>query len=477
MKMIIGGERVASRSGEEIKVFNPATQEVVDTVPAATEEDVNLCLEKALEGKKEWGTTPLYVRTALLRQCSQALLEHKTELATLLAREMGKPIVQAEIDVEDAAHKFTGYAEKANHVYGEVMPDMQPGVEQDIVFTRREPLGVVVCIVPFNYPLVLATQKIAPALAAGNAVIIKPSTDDPLTLIRMTELLLECGIPGNALQMITGKGSTVGKWLVANEKINAVSLTGSTEVGKEIAQSAAPYLHRVFLELGGNDAMIIFEDADLELAVKEAMSRIWNAGQTCMAPKRFIVHKQIRDQFTELLVEKLSKVVIGDPLNRNTDMGCLISEKAAKTVEEQVGLTINQGAKCVYGGKRLHGAFFPPTVLTDVTPEMDIARNMEVFGPVFPVIAFETNEEAVRIANNTIYGLNGSVFSTDISKAIKTASAMECGTVVINGSGLYINSEIPFGGYKMSGLGREGISCSLEEMTQVKNYALKSILA
>ncbi|MGB9662524.1 MAG: aldehyde dehydrogenase family protein [Moorellaceae bacterium] len=233
MRMIIGGERVASRSGEEIEVLNPATQEVVDTVPAATEEDVNLCLEKALEGKKEWGRTPLYVRTALLKKCSQTLLEHKTELATLLAREMGKPIVQAEIDVEDAAQKFMGYAEKANHLYGEVLPEAQPGVEQDVAFTKREPLGVVVCIVPFNYPLILATQKIAPALAAGNAVIIKPSTDDPLTLIRMTELLLECGIPGNALQIITGKGSAVGKWLVANEKINAVILTGSTDERSE----------------------------------------------------------------------------------------------------------------------------------------------------------------------------------------------------------------------------------------------------
>lgn len=475
MRMIIGGAKVGSRWGEEIEVINPATQEVMDKVPAAAEEDVNLCLESAFQGKKEWGATPLYARTAILEKCAEKIRKHKTELAALLSREMGKPIVQAEIDVEGAAHIIKGNAERANHIYGEVMPE-KLGAEKDVVFTKREPLGVVVCIVPFNYPLILATQKIAPALAGGNAVIIKPSTEDPLALIRMTELLLEAGIPENAVQIITGRGAKVGKWLVANNKINAVSMTGSTEAGREIAQIAASYLHRVFLELGGNDAMIIFEDADLELAVNEAMSRIWNAGQTCMAPKRFVVHKQVRQQFADLLVDKVSKIVMGDPLDRNTQMGPLVSEKAAKTVEGQVELTINQGAKCIHGGKRFQAAYFPPTVLVDVKPEMDIARNMEVFGPVFPIIEFETREEAVNIANNTIYGLNGSVFSSDLNKAMKTASEMECGTVVINGSGLYNEPEYPFGGYKMSGLGREGISCSLEEMTQVKNYALKAIL-
>lgn len=476
MYMIIGGNKIPPRPGEEIEVINPATQELIDTVPAATKEDVDLCLENAQKGKKEWGNMPLYVRTSILKKCAEVINEHKSELATLLCKETGKPIFQAEIDIDDATHKLMSYAEKANHIYGEVMSDMQPGVEKDIVFTKREPLGVVVCIVPFNYPLILGTQKFAPALAAGNAVIVKPSTENPLTMIRMVELMIECGVPANAFQIVTGRGSTLGKMLVANPKINAVSLTGSTAVGMEVAQYAAPYLHRVFLELGGNDAMIIFDDADLELAVNEAMSRTWNAGQTCMAPKRFIVHKQIKEKFVNSLVNALSNMVIGDPSDRNTQMGCLISEKAAMKVEEQVNLTIKQGAKCIYGGKRFNKSFFQPTVLVDVTPEMDIARDVEVFGPVFPIIEFETREQAVQIANNTIYGLSGSVFSYDIGKALKTAAEMECGSVVINGSGLYINSEIPFGGYKKSGLGREGISCSIEEMTQLKTYALKAIL-
>ncbi len=476
MKMIIGGRKVDSRSREELPVINPATQELIDTVPSATKDDVDLCLENAIKGKKEWGGTPLYVRTSIMKSSSYALLQQRAELAALLTKESGKPVRVAENEVTDAAQKLMSYAEKANHLYGEVIPDCHPGTEKDIPFTRREPLGIVVCIIPFNYPLILAMQKIAPALAGGNAVIVKPASDNPLTVIRMSEILLECGIPPNALQVITGRGSRVGKWLVANPQINAVSVTGSTEVGIEIASYAASYLHRVFLELGGNDAMIVFEDADLDLAVQEAMSRTYNSGQTCMSPKRFLVHKDIKETFVHKLIDKLSQIIIGDPTQEETQMGCLISNKAAKQVEEQVNHALSQGAKCVYGGKRFNDAFFPPTVLMDVTPGMDVARDTEIFGPVFPIIEFETREEAVRIANNTIYGLSGSVFSKDINKAMTTASEIETGTVVINGSGLYSNAEIPFGGYKMSGLGREGVACSIEEMTQIKNYVLKSVL-
>jgi acyl-CoA reductase-like NAD-dependent aldehyde dehydrogenase len=476
MKMIIGGQKVDASSNEVIEVTNPATREVIDTVPSATEEDIARCLDFAQIGKKEWGNTPVYSRSSILKKSAQVILERKAELADLLSRETGKPIWVAENEVVDAAQKFESYSEKIKHIYGEVMPDAQPGVEKDIVFTRREPLGVVVCIIPFNYPLILATQKIAPALAAGNAIIVKPATDDPLALIRMCEILLECGVPANVLQVVTGKGSAMGKWLVSNPKINAVSLTGSTEVGVQIATYAAPYLHRIFLELGGNDPFIVFDDADLDLAVGEAMSRAYNSGQTCMSPKRYIVQSGVKESFVAKLVEALSQLPVGDPSKRETFMGCLISEKAARQIEKQVNLTISQGARCVYGGKRFDGSFYQPTVLVDVTADMDVARNMEIFGPVFPVIEFSAREEAVTIANNSHYGLSGGVFSADLGKAITTASELETGTVAINGSGLYLNNEIPFGGYKMSGLGRGGISCSIEEMSQVKNYALKSIL-
>ena len=476
MKMIIGGQKVGSVSGDEIAVTNPATGDIIDTVPSATMEDVARCLDYAQLGKKEWGAVPVYARASVLRKAAQAILEHKAELADLLSRESGKPIWVAENEVVDAAQKFDSYAEKAKHLYGAVMSDAQPGVEKDIVFTRREPLGVVVCIIPFNYPLILATQKIAPALAAGNAVIVKPATDDPLALIQMCEIVLECGVPANALQVVTGKGSAVGKWLVSTSKINAVSLTGSTEVGSQIAEYAAPYLHRVFLELGGNDPFIVFNDADLDLAVGEAIRRTYNSGQTCAAPKRFFIQSGAKDEFVKLLVDALAHVSVGDPSKRETVMGCLINAKAARQVEEQVRLTIQQGARCIFGGKSANGAFYRPTVLIDVTGEMDVARDMEIFGPVFPIIEFISEDEAVSLANNSRYGLSGGVFSADIGKAVSTASALETGMVVINGSGSYHHNELPFGGYKMSGLGREGVSCSIEEMSQEKSYALKSIL-
>jgi acyl-CoA reductase-like NAD-dependent aldehyde dehydrogenase len=476
MKMIIGGQKVGASSGEEIAVTNPATQEAIDTVPSAAEEDIARCLEYAQLGKKEWGAAPVYARSTILQKAARAILECKAELADLLSRESGKPIWVAENEVVDAASKFESHAEKAKHMCGEVMPDAQPGVEKDIVFTRREPLGVVVCIIPFNYPLILAAQKMAPALAAGNAIIVKPATDDPLALMRMCEILLECGVPMNALQVVTGKGSALGKWLVSTPKINAVSLTGSTEVGVQIAEYAAPFLHRVFLELGGNDPFIVFDDADLDLAVSEAICRVYNSGQTCMSPKRFLVQNGVKEAFVNRLKDALLGLTVGDPSKKGTFMGCLISEKAARQVEAQVDLTIKQGARCVYGGTKANGAFYQPTVLIDVTAEMDAARNMEIFGPVFPIIEFSTREEAVRIANSSHYGLSGGVFSADIGKAVAVASELETGTVAINGSGLYLNNEIAFGGYKMSGLGREGVSCSIEEMSQVKNYALKSIL-
>lgn len=248
-------------------------------------------------------------------------------------------------------------------------------------------------------------------------------------------------------------------------------------MGIDIAREASQHLHHVLLELGGNDAMIIFEDADLELAVGEAlMARITNAGQICVATKRLIVHNSVKEMFTKLLVEKLSKLRIGNPLDSQTDIGCLINEKAAIEVEKQVKHTIEQGAKCIYGGRRFNRTFFEPAVLVDVKPEMDIAKDMEVFGPVFPIIGFNTLEEAVAIHNSSIYGLNGGVVTNDTSKAMKAAVKMECGEVVINGSGRYRSPDIAFGGYKMSGLGREGISCTLEELTQVKTIVMKKIL-
>ena len=478
MKMFIGGKAVDATGNKTIDVLNSATLEKIDTVPAATAEDVNRAIEIARAGKKTWGKTAMHERAKVLLKCADLLEAHVEELAQLLSTEMGKVIREARGEVDCAVQILRAYVEKAKHFYGEtITTDTQPACDKDIIFTRHEPLGIVACISPFNYPVELCMHKIASALSVGNCVIVKPATDNPLSLLRITELMLSAGVPGEALQMISGQGSVIGNILVESEHIDAVSFTGSTEIGQKIAQTAARTLKHIFLELGGNDPFIVFDDADMELAVNEcAASRVQNAGQTCCAPKRFLIQNSIKEAFVPKLIERLGKVKTGSPLDPNTDLGALINPAAALEVKRQVEHTISQGAKCVYGGKLSAQTYYDPTVLLDVTPEMDISKDMEVFGPVFPILGFDTEEEALNIANNTCFGLNAAVFTSDMKKAIRAASLIECGSVVINGSCCYRNIDQPHGGRKMTGLGREGICCTLEEMTQPKAYILKGIL-
>jgi succinate-semialdehyde dehydrogenase/glutarate-semialdehyde dehydrogenase len=478
MKMFIGGKAVDATGNKTIDVLNSATQEKIDTIPAAAQEDILKAIKIAQDGKKLWAHTPMHQRAKILLKCADVLEAHVEELAVLLSTEMGKIIRESRGEVDCAVQILRGYVEKAKHLYGETMTtDIQPACDKDIIFTRREPLGVVAAIAPFNYPVELCMHKVASALATGNSVIAKPATDNPLALLRITELMLESGVPGEVLQMVTGKGSVIGDILSESDGIDVVSFTGSTEIGQRIATQAARTLKRLFLELGGNDPFIVFDDADVEAAVNEcAASRIQNAGQTCCAPKRFLIQNSIKETFTAKLIERLGKVKTGSPLDEATDLGSLINPAAALEIKRQVELTISQGAKCILGGNISKPTYYDPAVLINVTPDMDIAKDLEVFGPVFPILGFDTEEEALTIANNTIYGLNAGVFTGDMKRAFRVASLLECGSVVINGSGNYRNIDQPHGGHKMTGLGREGICCTLEEMTQTKAYILKGIL-
>ena len=478
MKMFIGGKPVDATDNKTIDVLNSATQEKIDTVPAATAEDVNQAIKIAQTGKKLWAKTPMHERAKILLKSADVLEAHVEELAVLLSTEMGKIIREARGEVDCAVQILRAYVEKAKHLYGEtIATDTQPACDKDIIFTRREPLGVVACISPFNYPVELCMHKIAASLSVGNSVIAKPATDNPLTLLRITELMLGAGVPGEALQMITGRGSLIGNILVESKDVDAVSFTGSTEVGQEIAAAAGRTLKHVFLELGGNDPFIVFEDADMETAVNECVAgRIQNSGQTCCAPKRFFIQNSVKDAFVSKLTERLKKVRTGSPLDENTDLGSMINTSAALEVKRQVEMTIKQGAKCIYGGNLSKPTYYEPTVLVDLTMDMDIAKDMEVFGPIFPIFGFDTEEEVISAANNTCFGLNAGVFTNDYKKAIRTASMLECGSVIINGSPAYRNIDQPHGGRKMTGLGREGICCTLEEMTQPKAYILKGIL-
>jgi len=477
MKMIIGGMKKDASDGAIIKVMNPATGELVDTVPAATPADVEAALDHARNGFKQWSATPLHERARILAAFANGAESFRKEIGALSCREMGKTIEEAEGEVNSIVALFGGYAEKALHLYGKTMPlGGDKGMENDIFLTVREPLGVIVCIIPFNYPVDLFAHKVAPALVMGNAVIVKSASSNPLCGIRLVELLHQYGVPVDALQVLTGSGAKLGALLSASPKIDAISFTGSTPVGIEIAKNAAANMTRVFLECGGNDPLIVFDDANLDEVADELIrSRVTNAGQTCCSTKRVIVQNKVYEALAQVFIEKLKRVVTGDPADRKTQLSCLISESAAKEAEANVQATIAEGAVCAFGGKR-DGSYFGATVLTGVTSKMAIARDLEVFGPVFPFIAFETEDEAVEISNASQFGLQGGIMTSDFNRAMRIATRLQCGGVVINGTGMYRSATMPFGGYKKSGLGREGISHTLEEMSQLKTIILKNVL-
>ena len=477
MKMFIGGQQVDSSDGKTIAVLNSATQEHLDTVPSATVADIERALNIASEGKLKWAAMPQYERSRILQRCADLIDIHQEELAQHLSTEMGKIIREARPEIACSAQIFRGFAEAANHLYGKSMPNYQYGSENDLIFTRYQPLGVVACISPFNYPAELCAHKMASALAAGNAVIVKPATDNPLIILKLIELCLEAGVPGDVLQCVTGSGAIIGDYLARSDKVDAITLTGSTEVGVSVAKAAATTLKHISLELGGNDPFIVYEDADMDLAVEEAVrGRVQNSGQTCCAPKRFLVQNTVKAEFVEKVLARIKLVKRGSPLDDNTDLGSMISVRAAQTAEQQVKQTVAQGAKLLCGGYSFDGSYFEPTVLDDVTLDMDIAKDLEVFGPVMPVIEFDTMDNAIKIANATCFGLQAGVMTKDNNKAFQTAMALECGSVCINASGNFRNVDQPFGGWKMSGLGREGISVTLKELSQEKSFVLKGVL-
>lgn len=461
-----------------IDVLNPTNGEVIDQVSESTQEQVEHALDVAQRGFRLWSATPAHERVAILHRFGSLMQEHRSELMDLLSRENGKPLEQSGWEIDGAIRLFHSYSEEALRLYGLSIPgDAQPGTERDVVFTRREPYGVMGAILPFNFPIDIFSHKVAPALATGNAVVLKPAEEAPLTVLRVAALLHEAGVPTEAMQVITGYGPTAGRWLVTSDKIQLVSFTGSTEVGVEIAQGAAKHLTRVFLELGGNDPMLVFADADIEEAVEQAVfGRLLANGQCCCADKRFIVHRSRAGDFVDALVTSLKEIKVGDPLDPDVGLGPLISERAAYRAAQQVKVSCEQGASLHFGDGIPDKAFFGPTVLLDVPPDADVARDTEIFAPVLPIITFEEDQEAVEIANSSRYGLNASIFTRDMSKAMTTAYAMQAGLVSINGSGLYRPDAVPFGGYKMSGVGREGTTATLEEFTQLKTVALRNVL-
>lgn len=468
MKMLVAGEWVAGKSQAEIK--HPYDGLLVDTVPIATAADVERALAAAVMGAKAMAKVPAYDRFVMLRRAADALLNRKQELGRLISLEEGKTLAEGEFEVTRAATTLEVSAEEAKRLTGEVLPiDAAPGAAHKFGFTLRVPCGVVVAIAPFNFPLNLVCHKVGPALAAGNAVILKPASNTPLSALRLAEILLECGVPPLALQCLTGPGGEVGLALCRDERVRKITFTGSGAVGKQIVAVAG--LKRVTMELGSNSPLIILDDADLDKATEAILATGYgNAGQVCISCQRIIALPKAYDDLLDRLTPKVANLKAGDPLQADTRMGPMIRESDAARVESWVQEAVAQGARLLTGGSR-RGTLHEPTLLADVQPEMRISRE-ELFGPAVGVTRAANVDDAIRLANDSRYGLSAGLFTQDLDAAMKFARHAECGNLHLNWGPAWRADLMPYGGLKESGLGKEGPKYAIEEMTETKTVVI-----
>ena len=470
-KLLINNEWRAAVSGQTMDVINPATEEVIAQVPSAGGEDLDAAVgaaRAALGGP--WGAMSARERGRLVRRLGDRLLERADEVARLETIHNGKPISESrQIEIPAAAECFEYYGGWSDKVMGETIP-----VKGNyLTYTLREPIGVVAAIVPWNFPLLLAAWKVAPALACGNTVILKPASQTPLTALALGEIAIEVGLPPGVLNVLTGPGSTLGQAIVEHPGIDKIAFTGDTSTGKGIMRGAAGTLKKITLELGGKSPNIVLPDADIEAAIRGATIGIfYGKGEVCAAGSRLLVDASIKAEFIDKLAARAKKMVPGDPMDPKTRFGAVSSKKQLETVLKYIETGRNEGATLVAGGARADigtgkGYFVQPTVFADVRPEMTIARE-EIFGPVLAAIEFADIDEAIARANDTPYGLAAGVWTRDIKKAHYIARRLQAGTVWINTYNVY-DTAAPFGGYKQSGFGREMSAHALEHYTQVKS--------
>ena len=476
-KNLIGAEWLDASDGALIRIVNPATGTLIDTVPESTKKDCDMAVQAAKKGQRIWVKRPIHERASILMRFVELVEQHKDELARLLSDETGKPISEAYGEIANVSIGVPAFCERAKHMYGNMIPAGQEmGQENTLQYTVQAPLGVVVAIIPFNFPSDLFCQKIPPALLMGNSVIMKPSPHNPLTLNRFAELLLEAGVDKGAINVINGTGGAAAQALAANPGVALVSLTGATKSGVETMRTCSTNLTHLMLELGGNDAFILDRDGDVDLAVEETIwGRFYNTGQVCCASKRFLIHNSVKKEYIKKLKERISKIKRGMPSDPTVQLGCLVSEDAAKNVEKQVNQTVSEGATIVLGGKR-DGAFYDPTILDGVTKNMAVAKDMEIFGPVVSIIGFDDINEAIKIANQSSFGLCACIITRDMNNAFKISNQLEAGGVIINGASFFRSFEMPFGGWKYSGIGNEGVMTTLKEMSRTKTVILKNIM-
>jgi succinate-semialdehyde dehydrogenase/glutarate-semialdehyde dehydrogenase len=472
--LFINGKWTAGSLGERKEVINPATGEVVARVAMASPEDVNDAIATSDLAFKEWSKKTALERAKILRTWFQLIIDNVDDLAIILTSEQGKPLAEAKGEIIYGAGFIEWYAEEGKRIYGETIPTNVPSRR---LLTIKQPIGVTASITPWNFPMAMIARKAGPALGAGCSMVIKPATDTPLSALAMAELADRAGIPKGVLNVIVGDPRMVGKIITASPIVRALSFTGSTEVGKELMAASAQTVKKVAMELGGNAPLIIFDDADLDVAVSGVISsKFRNSGQTCVCANRIIVQEGIHDKFIAALKIAVDELVVGNGLDPKSKQGPLINEKAVAKVEHHISDAISKGASVFSGGSRVDsaGTFFQPTILTDVTEEMLICKE-ETFGPLAGIVKFKTESEALEIANNTPFGLAAYFFTKDNARTWRVAEALEVGVVGIN-TGLISYEGAPFGGVKESGVGREGSLHGIEEFVEIKYMCIDQVI-
>ncbi|GGG84210.1 NAD-dependent succinate-semialdehyde dehydrogenase [Salipiger pallidus] len=461
---LVNGAWVQAASGNVTEVTNPATGAVVGTVPAMSPDEIPAVIEASRVAQLDWAQWAAAERSAVLRKWFDLMMANADDLALIMTSEQGKPLAEAKGEIGYAASFIEWFAEEAKRVYGDTIPSPKRGQRITVL---RQPIGVTAAITPWNFPAAMITRKCGPALAAGCSMIVRPADLTPLTALALGELAQRAGIPAGVFQVVTGPASKIGKVITDSDVVRKLSFTGSTEVGRLLMAQCADTIKKVSLELGGNAPFIVFDDADLDAAVEGAMaSKYRNAGQTCVCANRILVQRGVYDSFAAKLAEKVAALKVGDGTEPGTEIGPMIEAKALDKVEAHIDDAVSKGATLIQGGKRLGGLFMEPGILTGVTPDMQVATD-ETFGPLAPLFPFDTEEEAIAMANDTIFGLAAYFYTKDHGRMVRVSEGLEAGMVGHN-TGLISNEVAPFGGVKQSGLGREGSRYGIEDYLEMK---------
>lgn len=473
-RMYIAGRWVEAGDGATMEVIDPATEGVVAHVPVATADDIEAALAAAADGYEQWRRVDAWTRSRTLRRVAEWLLGHREQVARVITEEQGKPLGQAEAEVTATADQFDWYADEARRIYGRTVDGHSTG---NRILVRREPVGPVAAFAPSNFPLLLPARKVAPALAAGCSVVVKPAETTPRTAYLMALAAAEAGLPAGALNIVTGDPVRISTQLVESPVIRKISLTGSVPVGQKVLEMAARGVKQVSMELGGHAPVLVLDDADPEVVAQvTAQGKFRNAGQVCIAASRFLVHESVEEPFAESFANRTAALTLGDGRRQGVDIGPLESQRRVASTEQLVADAVERGAKIAHGGRRPpgfdRGFWFEPTVLRGVDSSMAVMRD-EPFGPIAPITTYATLEEAIAEANATPFGLAGFIFTRDLRRAFEVSEALEVGMVGVNNLTI-ATAEAPFGGVKQSGFGREGGTEGVDSYTNVKyiNMAL-----